>query len=197
MSKWQICSAHRSLIQQVCTKLPHCPQKGYRLNCSFSSPAPGCRIDTPGVIGRVSTLFKGHPGLIVGFNTFLPPGYKIEIQSDDTISVHQPGQQVVSINAISQSSKHPYNTTSVSWSLFMVKLSVTVGMPYSVVLKWLTFCACLRFCHDLPSWLCSTHTQQTAPDASYVYLALHLILYYVNKFWCVCCTWRYVTFTLW
>ena len=37
-------------------------------------------IDTPGVIARVSCLFKGHPELIVGFNTFLPPGYKIEVQ---------------------------------------------------------------------------------------------------------------------
>eukprot|EP00095_Tigriopus_kingsejongensis_P007627 maker-scaffold995_size72343-snap-gene-0.21 protein:Tk07627 transcript:maker-scaffold995_size72343-snap-gene-0.21-mRNA-1 annotation:"paired amphipathic helix protein sin3a" len=37
-------------------------------------------IDTPGVIARVSTLFRGHPELIVGFNTFLPPGYKIEVQ---------------------------------------------------------------------------------------------------------------------
>uniref|UniRef100_A0A0C9QGS5 Paired amphipathic helix protein Sin3a n=1 Tax=Fopius arisanus TaxID=64838 RepID=A0A0C9QGS5_9HYME len=37
-------------------------------------------IDTPGVITRVSNLFKGHPELIVGFNTFLPPGYKIEVQ---------------------------------------------------------------------------------------------------------------------
>lgn len=36
-------------------------------------------IDTPGVINRVSTLFKGHPDLIVGFNTFLPPGFKIEV----------------------------------------------------------------------------------------------------------------------
>uniref|UniRef100_A0A6B2EGL1 Paired amphipathic helix protein Sin3a n=1 Tax=Phlebotomus kandelakii TaxID=1109342 RepID=A0A6B2EGL1_9DIPT len=40
-------------------------------------------IDTPGVIDRVSTLFKGHPELIVGFNTFLPPGYKIEMQAND------------------------------------------------------------------------------------------------------------------
>ncbi|XP_051176886.1 paired amphipathic helix protein Sin3a isoform X2 [Leptopilina boulardi] len=39
-------------------------------------------IDTPGVIRRVSHLFKGHPELIVGFNTFLPPGYKIEVQSN-------------------------------------------------------------------------------------------------------------------
>ena len=36
-------------------------------------------IDTPGVIKRVSELFKGHDNLILGFNTFLPPGFKIEI----------------------------------------------------------------------------------------------------------------------
>jgi paired amphipathic helix protein Sin3a len=36
------------------------------------------RIDTPGVIERVSQLFAGHPNLIQGFNTFLPPGYRIE-----------------------------------------------------------------------------------------------------------------------
>lgn len=35
-------------------------------------------IDTPGVIDRVSSLFRGHPTLIQGFNTFLPPGYRIE-----------------------------------------------------------------------------------------------------------------------
>jgi paired amphipathic helix protein Sin3a len=35
-------------------------------------------IDTPGVIARVSELFKGHKHLILGFNTFLPPGWKIE-----------------------------------------------------------------------------------------------------------------------
>lgn len=39
-------------------------------------------IDTPGVIDRVSTLFRGHPNLIQGFNTFLPPGYKIECSLD-------------------------------------------------------------------------------------------------------------------
>ncbi|XP_078328570.1 paired amphipathic helix protein Sin3a-like isoform X2 [Crassostrea virginica] len=53
-------------------------------------------IDTPGVINRVSNLFKGHPDLIVGFNTFLPPGYKIEVQANE-ISVHQPGQQTLCI----------------------------------------------------------------------------------------------------
>lgn len=40
-------------------------------------------IDTPGVIQRVSNLFKGYPELIVGFNTFLPPGYKIEVQRNE------------------------------------------------------------------------------------------------------------------
>lgn len=40
-------------------------------------------IDTPGVIARVSELFKGHRNLIFGFNTFLPPGYKIEAVPDD------------------------------------------------------------------------------------------------------------------
>ncbi|TPX35347.1 hypothetical protein SmJEL517_g02267 [Synchytrium microbalum] len=39
-------------------------------------------IDTPGVINRVSTLFRGHPNLITGFNTFLPPGYRIEATND-------------------------------------------------------------------------------------------------------------------
>lgn len=46
-----------------------------------------CSIDTPGVISRVSSLFKGHPELIVGFNTFLPPGYKIEVHAHDPGSV--------------------------------------------------------------------------------------------------------------
>ena len=44
-------------------------------------------IDTPGVIQRVSTLFKGHPELIVGFNTFLPPGYKIEMHANDQVMI--------------------------------------------------------------------------------------------------------------
>ncbi|KAG8219608.1 hypothetical protein J3R82DRAFT_562 [Butyriboletus roseoflavus] len=39
-------------------------------------------IDTPGVIDRVSMLFHGNPSLIHGFNTFLPPGYRIDISID-------------------------------------------------------------------------------------------------------------------
>mmetsp|Transcript_25802 Transcript_25802/g.51378 ORF Transcript_25802/g.51378 Transcript_25802/m.51378 type:complete len:834 (-) Transcript_25802:50-2551(-) len=37
-------------------------------------------IDTPGVIKRVSNLFRGYNKLILGFNTFLPDGYKIELK---------------------------------------------------------------------------------------------------------------------
>ncbi|CAG8506520.1 17062_t:CDS:10 [Cetraspora pellucida] len=51
-------------------------------------------IDTPGVIERVSSLFKGHPALIQGFNTFLPPGYHIECSTNphdpDSIRVTTP-----------------------------------------------------------------------------------------------------------
>jgi len=58
-------------------------------------------IDTPGVIKRVSCLFRGHPDLIVGFNTFLPPGYKIAVEANETISVEQPGQQAISLSMFS------------------------------------------------------------------------------------------------
>lgn len=39
-------------------------------------------IDTTEVIKRVSQLFRGHKELILGFNTFLPPGYKIEVREN-------------------------------------------------------------------------------------------------------------------
>lgn len=37
-------------------------------------------VDTPGVIARVSKLFRGYNNLILGFNKFLPDGYKISMQ---------------------------------------------------------------------------------------------------------------------
>ncbi|KAL7565064.1 hypothetical protein ACA910_005076 [Epithemia clementina (nom. ined.)] len=40
------------------------------------------QIDTPGVIRRVSNLFQGNRRLVLGFNTFLPEGYKIELPAD-------------------------------------------------------------------------------------------------------------------
>ncbi|KAI8847374.1 hypothetical protein BC829DRAFT_396749, partial [Chytridium lagenaria] len=49
-------------------------------------------IDTPGVIDRVSTLFRGYPNLINGFNTFLPPGYRLEAPANpkDPVRVTTP-----------------------------------------------------------------------------------------------------------
>ncbi|XP_058056638.1 paired amphipathic helix protein Sin3a [Anopheles bellator] len=71
-------------------------------------------IDTPGVIQRVSNLFKGHPELIVGFNTFLPPGYKIEVQANDQgyafqVSVSVPSTST-GTSVAPTPSPHKYNT---------------------------------------------------------------------------------------
>ncbi|XP_045487445.1 paired amphipathic helix protein Sin3a isoform X3 [Pieris rapae] len=63
----------------------------------FKSQTSRYSIDTPGVITRVSNLFKGHPELIVGFNTFLPPGYKIEVQSNGQVSVSMPSPTGVGV----------------------------------------------------------------------------------------------------
>lgn len=46
-------------------------------------------IDTPGVIERVLNLFSGHPALIEGFNTFLPPGATMD---SPTSLIQQPGE---------------------------------------------------------------------------------------------------------
>nr|XP_023418397.1 paired amphipathic helix protein Sin3b isoform X2 [Cavia porcellus] len=54
-------------------------------------------IDTPGVIRRVSQLFHEHPDLIVGFNAFLPLGYRIDIPRNSRINMQSPlsGQENV------------------------------------------------------------------------------------------------------
>ncbi|XP_068710577.1 paired amphipathic helix protein Sin3a-like isoform X1 [Montipora foliosa] len=72
-------------------------------------------IDTPGVISRVSSLFKGHPELIVGFNTFLPPGYKIEVHASDpgTVSVTAPnGQSQITTILQPNQNQHPTHQSS-------------------------------------------------------------------------------------
>ncbi len=47
----------------------------------------------------MSSLFHGHPDLIVGFNTFLPPGYKIEVSEEHHgyIQVTHPSSRTESI----------------------------------------------------------------------------------------------------
>jgi paired amphipathic helix protein Sin3a len=70
-------------------------------------------IDTPGVISRVSNLFKGHPELIVGFNTFLPPGYKIEVHPNDSnsISYTTPHQTTLQNATLTGQSVHTVGTS--------------------------------------------------------------------------------------
>ncbi|XP_051951090.1 paired amphipathic helix protein Sin3b-like isoform X2 [Xyrauchen texanus] len=53
-------------------------------------------IDTPGVINRVSQLFHGHPDLVLGFNAFLPPGYRIEIPKNGMAFLQSPFSTQVS-----------------------------------------------------------------------------------------------------
>lgn len=45
------------------------------------------RIDYPEVIARISSLFNGHPELIMGFNMWLPPSHQIEIWKIKNLSV--------------------------------------------------------------------------------------------------------------
>ena len=48
--------------------------RGWLKNNHVPLPPPSRdrRIDTAGVILKVKDLFRGHPDLILGFNTFLP-----------------------------------------------------------------------------------------------------------------------------
>lgn len=48
-------------------------------------------IDTTEVIMRVSQLFSGHPTLILGFNRFLPSGYKIQVKKDEATGALRTG----------------------------------------------------------------------------------------------------------
>uniref|UniRef100_A0A8C6LU18 Paired amphipathic helix protein Sin3a n=1 Tax=Nothobranchius furzeri TaxID=105023 RepID=A0A8C6LU18_NOTFU len=73
-------------------------------------------IDTPGVINRVSQLFKGHPDLIMGFNTFLPPGYKIEVQTNDLVNVTTPVQPNTPVSSTPSSGPPPQNNQPVEFN---------------------------------------------------------------------------------
>lgn len=62
-------------------------------------------IDTEGVIKRVKFLFKKHKSLILGFNQFLPPGYRLDVDSTKTpidVIIHTPnGRYIISIELCS------------------------------------------------------------------------------------------------
>ena len=57
---------------------PHIYNEFLDIMKTFKSQA----IDTPGVIRRVASLFHGNRRLVLGFNTFLPEGYRIELPLD-------------------------------------------------------------------------------------------------------------------
>ncbi|KAL3998087.1 Sin3 co-repressor family protein [Acanthocheilonema viteae] len=52
-------------------------------------------IDTPGVIKRVSRLFRGRPNLIIAFNTFLPPGFDVSVDGIKVIITEPNGRRQV------------------------------------------------------------------------------------------------------
>jgi Paired amphipathic helix repeat len=57
-------------------------------------------IDTLGVVSRIANLFYDTPALIAGFNTFLPPGWKVEcgIGGDSgTVSAVSPAGTITTI----------------------------------------------------------------------------------------------------
>ncbi|KAE8632435.1 hypothetical protein XENTR_v10001548 [Xenopus tropicalis] len=60
-------------------------------------------IDTPGVIRRVSQLFHEHPDLMLGFNAFLPLGYKIELPKNGKVVVQTSLASPVSSDATTSS----------------------------------------------------------------------------------------------
>lgn len=68
------------------------------------------------MINRVSELFAGHPTLIQGFNTFLPPGYRIECgleNNPNSIRVTTPsGSMIHSIGAPRPAQLEPAPPTS-------------------------------------------------------------------------------------
>ncbi|XP_061739159.1 paired amphipathic helix protein Sin3b isoform X2 [Nerophis ophidion] len=73
-------------------------------------------IDTPGVINRVSQLFHGHPDLVLGFNAFLPPGYRIEVPKNGIAFLQSPFSTQVSPGQQGKSVTPPSAVTSTSGS---------------------------------------------------------------------------------
>ncbi|CAH8387248.1 unnamed protein product [Eruca vesicaria subsp. sativa] len=55
------------------------------------------RVDTDGVIARVKELFKGYDDLLLGFNTFLPKGYRITLPEKKPVAF---GEAIEFVNKI-------------------------------------------------------------------------------------------------
>nr|GMD56502.1 paired amphipathic helix protein Sin3-like 2 isoform X1 [Ipomoea batatas] len=67
------------------------------------------RIDTAGVIARVKDLFKGHPNLILGFNTFLPKGYEITLTDEEEVPQKRTVEFEEAINFVNKIKKRFQN----------------------------------------------------------------------------------------
>merc|ERR1740117_141468 len=75
-------------LEEVKRKFKH-DEKVYNSFLDIMKDFQSRRIKTEGVIDRVSQLFKGDRALILGFNTFLPDGYKIpESYADAQVAAH-------------------------------------------------------------------------------------------------------------
>ena len=48
-----------------------------------------CRVNTDGVIEKVKELFKGYDDLLLGFNTFLPKGYRITLPEKKPVAFEE------------------------------------------------------------------------------------------------------------
>ena len=124
-----------SYLDQVKVRFVHQPDV-YNQFLDIMKDFKSQAIDTPGVIERVSSLFAGHPELIQGFNTFLPPGYRIECGTADdpnairvttplgTTVSQMPAVQrrvnglpngIVSIDDARQGGHHEAPQTSIEW----------------------------------------------------------------------------------
>ena len=106
-------------------------------------------IDTPGVIQRVSDLFQGHDNLILGFNTFLPPGFKIEVSKPNT-NIHrgkQPENKIVKAKRLTHKRKERRATPSSTTDSSISARSRGQPIEFDHAIKFVTKIK-QRFCHD-------------------------------------------------
>lgn len=73
------------------------------------------RIGTEAVIRRVRELFEGHPDLIVGFNTFIPQGYRMEAPVS-RLNNATPGRSNLAVSALDHVSPVKTYSTNVKSS---------------------------------------------------------------------------------
>ena len=74
------------LIKEKYNSRPHLYNRFLDIMKEFKA----LRLDTPGVIDRVLQLFNGDRELILGFNTFLPQGYRIMMEGDSPRVLYPP-----------------------------------------------------------------------------------------------------------